>query len=606
MTLPRGARLGLYALMLLVVFVVALSSFTRFDFWWYLKSGEYIVQTGSIPRGDPFSFTAQGRPWVNHMWLTQVILYGLYQSVGRIPIMVGKSLLVAAVFGVVLATCLKRGVHPLLAVSLTTLAALAGQGYWHVRPQVVTYLLMAVYLHLLREGWAERPRRLLWLPLLMVPWANLHAGFVTGLGLLGLIVLGETVERLLAPGRGNWRALGLLALSSAATGVASLLNPFGLRAVLFPLEVVSSREFMTTTIEWFSPNFHDPQYRPFEAMLLLLFAGFGLGGARLRITDVLLALTFTHLGLSSIRHIPLFAVGVTPILAAALHGAVARVWAARGAWVRGLAGTAGTRLPGIWPLVRSPLAHAGVVAVLLLALFAGYGALALDPWTSAFEQDLNERAYPHRAVTFIKNERAPAPLFNVYVWGGYELWRLYPEYKVFFDGRTHVYGERIVEDYLEVTALRPRWKAVLDRWGIQTILAERSSPLTEALHASPEWRLAFVDRDAVVFVRNAPAHQALFDRVGPAARPAPAPVIRATLRAALEAVERGQDDVAVRQYREVLALDVGNPVALYSLGLLLDRRGNRAEAERLWRELQRTAPGTDLAAKADRELARRR
>jgi len=89
-------------------------------------------------------------------------------------------------------------------------------------------------------------------------------------------------------------------------------------------------------------------------------------------------------------------------------------------------------------------------------------------------------------------------------------------------------------------------------------------------------------------------------------RPAPEPVLRATLRAALEAVERGQDEVAVRLFREVLALDVGNPVALYSLGLLLDRRGNRAEAERLWRELQRTAPGTDLAAKAERELARRR
>ncbi|MBI2469178.1 MAG: hypothetical protein HYV62_15400, partial [Candidatus Rokubacteria bacterium] len=315
MMLPRAVRLGLYGLTLLAVFAVALSSFTRFDFWWYLKAGEYIVQTRSVPQGDPFSFTAPGRPWINHMWLTQVVLYLLYESVGRIPILVGKSALVAAVFGVVLATCLRRGVHPLLAVSVTALAALAGQGYWHARPQILTYLFMAIYLHLLQEGWERRLRRLVWLPLIMVAWANLHAGFVTGLGLLGLIVLGETIARLLAPGRGGWRPLATLALISAAAGGASLLNPFGIRAVLFPLEVVSSREFMTTTIEWFSPNFHDPQYRPFEAMLLLLFAGLALGGSRLRVTDVILAVTLTHLGLSSIRHIPLFAVGVAPILA---------------------------------------------------------------------------------------------------------------------------------------------------------------------------------------------------------------------------------------------------------------------------------------------------
>lgn len=604
--LPRAVRLGLFGLTLLVVFAVALSSFTRFDFWWYLKSGEYIVQARRIPYGDPFSFTAPGRPWVNHMWLTQVILYLLYESVGRIPILVAKSVLVAAVFGVVLATCLRRGVHPLLAVSVTTLAALAGQGYWHVRPQIVTYLFMAIYLYLLREGWEHRLGRLAWLPLIMVAWANLHAGFVTGLGLLGLIILGETVERLLAPGRGGWRPLAALALVSGATGATSLLNPFGVRAVLFPLEVVSSREFMTTTIEWFSPNFHDPQYRPFEAMLLLLFAGFGLGGSRLRVTDVILALTLTHLGLSSIRHIPLFAVGVAPILADAAQGALVLVWARRGAWGQALGALGQARLPGVWPLLRSPLGHAAVVALLLLALLAGYGALLLDPWTSPFEQDLNERAYPQRAVAFIKDERAPAPLFNVYVWGGYELWRLYPDYKVFFDGRTHVYGERIVEDYIEVTTLRPRWKAVLDRWGIQTVLAERSSALTEALHTSPEWRLTVVDRDAVVFVRNVPAHQALFERVGPVDRPAPEEAVRDALRRALEAVEQGQDEVAVRRFREVLALDVGNPVALYSLALLLDRRGNRPEAERLWRELQRVAPGTELAAKADRELRRRR
>ena len=604
MTLPRPAALALYALTLLVVFTVALASQTHFDFWWYLKAGEYILKTRSIPDTDPFSFTAQGRPWINHMWITQVALYWLYEHVGRVPILIGKSLLVAATFGVILLTCLRRGAHPLIAASLTVLAAIAGEAYWHVRPQVITYLGLALYLGVLREGREARLRRLVWLPLLMVPWANLHAGFVSGLGLLALIILGETLERLLEP-RADWRALRPLVIATAAAGLASLLNPFGIRALLFPVEVVSSREFMTTTIEWFSPNFHDSRHRAFEVMILLLFAGMSLA-RRIRVTDVVLAVSFTHLGLSSIRHIPLFVVAVTPILASTLSDAGERVWAARNARVDAALRAAAARLPSLWPLARSPYAHAAVVACLLLALLASYGIRVADPRTGALAQDLNEARYPVRSVEFMKRERVPGPLFNLYLWGGYELWRLFPDYQVFFDGRTHVYGEAVVRDYLTVAMVHPDWKSVLDRWGIQSVLTAVTSPLTQALESSRDWRLVFVDHEAILFVRDGPGNRALFDRVGRVARPTPRSVVRAALNAGVRAAERGEDETAIQRFQEVLAADAGNPVALYSLGLLLDRRGERVEAERLWRELRRLAPDSQLAAMADNELKKPR
>jgi hypothetical protein len=602
-SLARPLQLALYGLTLLVVFTVALSSQTHFDFWWYLKSGEHILATRSIPDRDPFSFTAQGRPWINHMWLTQVVLYWLYEHAGRVAIIVGKSLLVTATFGVLLGHALRRGAHPLIAVAVTALAAVAGEAYWHVRPQIVTYLGLALYLYVLRDGWEERLRQLLWLPLLMVPWANLHAGFVSGLGLLALIVFGATLERLLAP-RPAWRPLAWLALASAAAGVASLLNPFGIRALLFPVEVVSSREFMTTTIEWFSPNFHDSRHRPFEVMILLLFAGMSLS-RRIRLADVVLAVGFTHLGLASIRHIPLFVIAMTPVLASTLTEAVTRVWAARTTRVEAVLRAAAVHLPSIWPLARSPHTHAAIAACLLLAMLAGYGSRVADPRTGAIAQDLNEARYPIRSVEFMKRERVPGPLFNLYLWGGYELWRLYPDYQVFFDGRTHVYGEAVVRDYLAVAMAHPDWKAVLDRWNIQSVLTAPSSPLTQALDASQDWRLVFVDQEALLFVRNAGAHRALFDRIGPVARAVPRRVVRAALGAAMRAAERGDDDTAVRQLQEVLALDRDNPVALYSLGMLLERKGDRRGAERAWGELRRVAPESELASRAEAALRKR-
>src|SRR5262249_53696557 len=253
-TRPRLLRAGLYGLVLLAVFTVAISSLTEFDFWWYLASGELILQRHAVPATDPFSYTAQGRPWVNHMWASQVLAVWVWNGAGRIPLIVAKGLIVALTFGVVLVTMRMRGVHPIAASAVTLLGAWAGWDYWDVRPQIVTYLLLAVFLYLLRAGWVERPRSLVCLPGLIVPLANLHAGFVTGMAIVGLVGFGEALPRLLdqTRRRQGLRIAGLAAGAVAMVGLASLVNPYGIQAVLFPLEVVNTRLFMTSTIEWYS------------------------------------------------------------------------------------------------------------------------------------------------------------------------------------------------------------------------------------------------------------------------------------------------------------------------------------------------------------------
>ena len=116
-------------------------------------------------------------------------------------------------------------------------------------------------------------------------------------------------------------------------------------------------------------------------------------------------------------------------------------------------------------------------------------------------------------MTFIRENRLPPQLFSVYAWGGYELWRLYPEYRMFMDGRTHVYGPDVLKEFLDVVNVGPRWQVVLDKWQVQTILALRSSPLTETLLAQGGWRLVFTEREAVVFVRETDANRPLLARL---------------------------------------------------------------------------------------------
>jgi hypothetical protein len=245
-------------------------------------------------------------------------------------------------------------------------------------------------------------------------------------------------------------------------------------------------------------------------MLLLLFPAFAWGRARLSAADVGLILVFANLGLTSVRHVPLFAVVAAPPLAAALQEAVAK-WR-RVDWAR-IRDAARRRLPSLAPALTAPGAPVVAGAVLLLtAVSAHWAGMARVP-TNPLRLDLAESRYPGRTMTFIRENRLPPQLFSVYAWGGYELWRLYPEYRMFMDGRTHVYGSAVLKDFLDVVNVSPRWRVVLDKWQVQTILALRSSPLSETLLAQGGWRLVFTEREAVVFVRETDANRPLLARL---------------------------------------------------------------------------------------------
>src|SRR5262249_23495266 len=209
----RTARDGLLVATLLAVATIALSSLTVFDFWWYLASGQRILETRSVPTTDPFSYTAAGQPWINHMWATQVLFTLLWERWGRLALIGLKTATVVATFWVVLATMRARGVHPLMASAVTLLAAWTGAAFWHPRPQTFTYPLAAIFAWLLRAGWERRRLTLALVPTLVAAWVNLHAGFVMAFLMIAVAGLGTALPLLVDSDRrgAGWRVVGLTA-----------------------------------------------------------------------------------------------------------------------------------------------------------------------------------------------------------------------------------------------------------------------------------------------------------------------------------------------------------------------------------------------------------
>ena len=147
---------------------------------------------------------------------------------------------------------------------------------------------------------------------------------------------------------------------------------------------------------------------------------------------------------------------------------------------------------------------------------------------------------------------------------------------------------------------------MLDRWGIQTILAERGGVLMQALLQTDRWRLVFAEREAVVFVRDTETNRALLGRLPPVALTDLTPEVRAALTAALSATEKGDDERAIGHFQDLLAMDPDHPAALLSLGLIRARRGEIREARLLFERVVTLSPDGALAGSARARLAQLR
>lgn len=459
------------------------------DLWWHLRTGALVWESG-IPAQDVFSHTRPGAPWVAHEWLADALMWLVASSVGLAALDVLFALIAALAF--LLAYSCSPG-RPYLAGAVTALASFSAASSLGARPQVVNLLFLAIFVLVL-----ERVRSgklalngLLILPVLTVAWVNLHSGFLLGIAVLLACAAGEIAEHILTPGavrstgepeadRGRIRWLLGTAI---ACFIAALANPYGWHMWGFAPSTLGSDLIQGNIVEWLSPDFHQPMYWPFAALLFVGTASWAVGPRRPSGLDVLLFLGTAAAGLVSRRHIALFAIVAIPVVARSLHENLRdrRLYA---------------ELHD-----RTPRAIPGVASVLnwMLVVVGVAGLLAWSEPKLAGKDAAIAAQFPVAAVDFVEREGLAAkPVFNAYGWGGYLIWR---GIRPFVDGRAEVYGD-FLGDYLTTFRLSENWREPLERFDVEYVLVERNSSLVTLLVASGDWRIAFDDPVAAVLVRT--------------------------------------------------------------------------------------------------------
>lgn len=500
--LPAWLQVVLLSATLLLIVSYAVTDFSESDLWWQMKTGELILKSGHIPTTDPFSFTAPGHTWVVQEWGVEVLFYLLYHHLGPLSLVFFKLFAVAAAFALLLARSLRRGGDLVLSASLALLAAGATRWYMNIRPQEVSLVLMCLLLWLMealrakrvsgeaaedadpsltidRDGPSGRvpSRWLRWVPaLIMLVWVNCHAAFVVGLGIVAAFAVEAWWEG--KRGMGWVKEWGLPSL--AALG-AALVNPYSYHALLYPFMLTGNKLMMWLNAEWISPDFQGPYSRAYLGIILLALAAFALSSRPRRLADILLTLGALHLSLVSNRHVPLFALMVTPILAEHAGDVL------RSHWLRAA------------PASRTTALVAALGIYLLIALPVRLNQLPRQKW---FDYCAGMGSFPVAACDYLDRQGWSGNVYHELVWGGYLIWRYDGRVPVFVDGRNEVFFERAFEDCYRITWCERNTQSILDHWKIDTMLIMRNQMLETWLRQSPHWTPAYEDDVAIVFRRR--------------------------------------------------------------------------------------------------------
>jgi hypothetical protein len=405
------------------------------DFWWHLKTGEYIVRNLSIPRIDFYSFTVPGRHWVAHEWLSEVLFYLVYSRAGFDTLIFIFTVVTVLPFWVVFK---RTQAHPFvkgLAVLLSVWSILPTIG---VRPRAFTLLFAAIYLALLHRFVRERQTRAIWwLVPLMIVWVNLHAGYLIGLVLIGVVMVGVVLDAWFVGEKLalHWPRLKTLALVFVACLVAVNLNPQGPRIFVFPFEFFLSPVQQDQITDWLSPDFHQKELFPLLLLILLTIAALALSPKRVKPSELLLFLSTLYATMKSNRHMAIFALIAGPMLADYLQ-----YWLETTRFAR-ILGESQSRTTSSG---RRLIIFNVILAVVLLACLYKLKSVIYSPPTQA------RVGVPLNAVAYLKENGITGNTFtDPNIWGGYLIWET-PSNPVYIDGRIDMYGDEFMREYLGI------------------------------------------------------------------------------------------------------------------------------------------------------------
>jgi len=467
----RGVGLDavLTALVALFGWVAGIARLSDNSFFWHLRTGEWILDHGTVPRHDIFSFTAPGTKWVAQSWLAELLYGGLNRTVGAFGIRVFVGLIGAAVGVLAYRLALRLCRSTLRAFAISAVALLCVYALWSERPLVIGLLFLLVLLWVVEVPDSLVGRHpVIVVPVLMWLWVNVHGSFALGFAYLGLHLVGRWVD-----GSPPWRGRERVITTGAAIGfLVSFINPYGVSLVLFPIELLSRSEILSHVIEWQSPDFRSRWGIALALWICVFIAAVARGRHRVSRRDLIVTVPMLLLALWALRNI-----AVAPLIGLPI---VARAFA--------VDDDAPERFSKTFLAVAT-------AAIVMIGLMVGVSA--------AGEPDFAVESYPVQSMRYIANhDLLGSRIFTDDADAGYVILAYAPAQRVFMDDRYDMYPRKVIDDYFTVSDGLHGWSRALDRSRVDVVVWTRHGALSSLLDNSPGWERVHTDATHAVWVRT--------------------------------------------------------------------------------------------------------
>jgi len=494
------------------------------DLWLHIATGRFIVQNGYVPNADVLSCSITGKPWINHEWLFQVLVYEIFQQGGADGLLMMQAVVVVVTLMFLLFFGYSKD-RQLVSVFLLLIVLLVYQMRFTIRPDLFSLLFFILYLFVI-SGHLDKRWSFYALFFIQVLWSNIHGFFFLGPLIVLWGIADEFVKRRIKlPFAWNTVArltdreykrlkqiLGLVVL-------ACLVNPYTFEGAWYPIQV-----FLQLPGESKIFFEHIQELQPPVTWKTL----FSLDGA----LHYKLLIYFS--ALSFIFNLRFIDIGVFVFwlffLVFSLAAKRNLVFFAFVAYLVCMTNMLNRRWKDIVPLrfIHEKFQHMTSVLFKLILCFwmihygltlSERGYFDFDKFERKFELGgISQRNYPNKAADFLVDNGIEGCFFNDFNSGAYLLGRCFPKIKVFIDGRTEVYGPDFFKMYKKM------WgegnPEVLDQAVEQYHFT--GALLNSIQAAIPEkalkyffekgWVIVYFDYDAVIFLKDVPGNKKAIER----------------------------------------------------------------------------------------------
>lgn len=405
------------------------------DFGWHLRAGEVIIKSG-IQKTDPFSYSMPSFPFIDHEWLSNVLIFSIFKTLGTYALSFIFS--VVFVFSLFFAIPKKYKNYSIVPLILAGAVMVSFSG---IRTQVETWFFLGLLLKLFLDNDLWKKWKY-FIPLIFLPWVNLHGGFAVGIGIIFVIFLAKSIER------------KKIALTDLKIFLASILvtfvNPYGPRIWYEIWMQFSDTTLRTNIAEWTPGVFHFDV--TFCVLASISFFFILIYRKKFRFYEIAVYTVLLLMAISSARHIPLWALATLAITPKAFFYFMEQINKHKESRIR-------------FNKIKI------ILAIAFLAVFVYEISLNLM-------NIYNTDRYPVKAVDFLDKQNIQGNLFSIYDVGGYLIWKL-PQKREFIDGRmpswrregyfpkesNYAYG-----DYLKMLGSDKFFLQQLDKYNVHYVL----------------------------------------------------------------------------------------------------------------------------------------